>query len=332
MADSPAETNWEPDDDLAARVNGVVERCQQGDVMPGGFTVHVADASHPLTKEAAELGGEGVRDVFIGWEAVAIVSQTCDVVRGVTTETGGRPLVQVSPVVRLEDDRLHDALRGRVPRYAPVPGFADDAFVDLDICTTIEKTVLAGSEQVRGCPDDESSRAFGHAVARHRSRFAFPDHVDRAMQRLRKRMVDRADKDSPAGRRVDEVVEIRATAVPQWNAVPLWIELVFLVDEAALPAVDADDEASDATRAMLGKNPGEKQLSEALEDPGLTAADRSVLWMALAETWTRLVTPAAEFGEITGVAESRSSYSRARHDTSERLDLDHLSSEPPPQP
>lgn len=327
MAGAPQEEPWQPDGGLAKRVHDAVQQWQQGDVIVPGFSAHVADPERPLTPESAQLGGTGLHDVFTQYEAMAVVTQTCDVVRGVTVATGGRPLVQVSPVVRLTGQRLIDAQRGRVPRYAAVPGYAEDALVDLDMCTTVEKTVLAGSKRVPGCPDDDSLMAFGLAVARHRARFAFPNHMDRAMAKLRQRMTDRADKNSPAGRRVEEVLEIRATATPSWGADSIAVELVFLVDDAALPAVDLDDEVSERIRDFLSQDRTEAEVAAALERDGVTDADRSVLWMALAEIWTRLVRTDGALTAVSGVAESEASYTRARQNRSVRLDLDHLSSQ-----
>lgn len=325
----PAEGVWLPDDDLARRVDAEMEGWRQGDVAAPGFTLHLADRDQPLTPEAAEAAGHGggPGSVFAEAEAVAVVTQTCDIVRSCSPATDNRPYAQVSPVVRLDGDSLKNAQARRSPRYAAVPGYAQDAFVDLDHCTTIEKSVLAGSDHIRGCPDDEVLRAFGLAVARHRARFAFPREVDTAMASLKKRMVNRADKDSPEGRRVDEVLEIRAAATPQWDHPDGYIiELTFIVEERHLPEVDPDVAVSEEVGALIGTKPGEVELSRRLEEPRLSVADRSALWMALADAWTALVMldDDGRIRAVAGAVESEAVYTMARHSRSERLELDHL--------
>lgn len=330
MSDVPTESLWLPNADLARRVDAATAEWQQGDIAIPGFTVHLGDRDQPLSPEGAkarERGG-GVGTVVTSAEAVAVVTQTCDVVRGCSPDTDNRPYVQVSPVVRLTGDALRNARAGRSPRYAAVPGYGDDAFADLDHCTTVEKTLLAGSRRLRGCPDDQALLEFAAAAARHRARFAFPDEVEHAMSGLKRRMTDRTDRNSPEGHRVDELRQIRVAATPRWDDPDGYsIELTYIVGEDYLGAVDPEDQVSDRTREFLGRGPSDREISTRLENSDLTTADRSALWMALAAEWTKLVA-ASEVGrilEVRGTAESEATYSLARENRSARLDLDHLS-------
>ena len=235
--------------------------------------------------------------------------------------------MQVSPVVRLTGTELDNARAGRTPRYAPVPGLGAEAFVDLDRCTTIEKTLLAGLAKARGCPDDDSMRTFSRAVARQRERFAFPDEWERAATKLKDRMTKRADKNSAEGRCVDAISEIRASAVPRWddpNGYAVTID--FIVRAESLGTVD--DEASPDPQIVNWMQTDRPIEELATKLDGLAAdagqATRSILWMALAAGWAALVAKSGRIADVTGLAESELAYSIYRHDHSAQMDFDHL--------
>jgi len=219
LAGPSADDGWQPSEDDTARVDAQLERWRQGDVGRPGINVHVGNVAVPLVvedRDALEEDHEGgeVRAILSDVEAVAIVSQTCDVVRSCAQ----RPFVKVSPVVTLTGELLANASAGRVPRYAALPGLGADVFADLDRCTTITKSTLAGMNHERGCPDDKSIADFGEAVGRHHERYAFPDFVERALGPLSSQMAKRARKNSPEGRCVDSLVEVRAVATPEWDS------------------------------------------------------------------------------------------------------------------
>lgn len=321
---------WQPSADDVARVDAQLDRWRQGDVARPGINVHVGNTAVPLVVEdhdAREADPEGgpVRAVDSDVHAVALVSQTCDIVRS----SAGRPYVKVSPVVTLTGQVLANATSGRVPRYAPLPGLGEDAFADLDRCTTITKSVLAGMEQERGCPDDNSIAAFGQAVARHHGRFAFPNFVEAALAPLSSQMAKRARKNTPEGRCVDALVEIRAVAKPEWDAeAPITIDLTFIVEEDRLPtAVEGDEDVSDAVAAFIVAPRKPEEVAAELEKQGLSDADLSTLWVKLAQAWTDLVSLDAHphIAAVNGDVESEASYPLSKINTSVRLDLDHLS-------
>lgn len=199
MQDRPDPAEWRPDADLVRRVDAATDQWQQGDIVLRALASHVGAADAPLTPETAEVVGAGVKLVEVAFDESAVITPTCDIIRS----AGRRPFIQIAPIVRLAGQELANASAGRIPRYAPVPGLDENAFADLNRCTTAEKTLLAGLRQVRGCPDDASLLAFSRAVARHRARFAFPDAWELAARALKTRITKRAGKNTPEGRCID---------------------------------------------------------------------------------------------------------------------------------
>jgi len=55
---------------------------------------------------------------------------------------GSWPFIQVAPVVVLEDPDRSAASRGHSTRFVPLPALGGDLFVDLTVCSTIEKAYL----------------------------------------------------------------------------------------------------------------------------------------------------------------------------------------------
>ncbi|MDP9442016.1 MAG: hypothetical protein M3P34_07550 [Actinomycetota bacterium] len=330
MAGPPADDGWQPSDDDTARVDAQLDRWRQGDVARPGVNVHIGNVAVPLVledRDALEEDREGgaVRAILSEVDAVAIVSQTCDVVRS----SANRPFVKVSPVVTLSGEVLANASAGRVPRYAALPGLGNDVFADLDRCTTITKSTLAGMAHQRGCPDDNSIAEFGEAVGRHHARFAFPNFVERALGPLSSQMAKRARKNTAEGRCVDALVEVRAVATPEWDRQePITIDLTFIVDEEHLPAAgDPDEDVSDAVAAFIAEPRKPEDVAAELEKRALTDADRSALWVKLAQAWTELVKvdEHPRVAAVNGDVESESSYPLSKVKSSVRLDLDHLS-------
>lgn len=326
----PVDDDWRPPDDVVARVNAQLARWRQGDVARPGLNVHLGHVDVPLVVEDRDAGKEDpdggpVRSVLSEVDAVAIITQTCDVIRS----SDKRPFVQVCPVVVLAGEVLANASAGRVPRYAPLPGVGGEVFADLDRCTTITKAVLAGMEQERGCPDDATVAAFAQAVARHHGRFAFPDFVERVLAPLSSQMAKRARKNSPEGRCVDALVEIRAVAIPEWEtSEPITIALTFIVDEIHLPGTDDLDEVvSEQVAAFIAEPRKPEDVAAQIERADLSEVDRSALWVALGQAWAALAT----IGDETRVAailadvESEASYPLSKVNASVRLDLNHLS-------
>lgn len=316
---------WAADAEILARVKRALQSWRQGDIASPGVIVHVADAENPLTHEATVgvAEGERVHAVEQKYEEIVVLTQTCDIVRS-PGHPDYRPFVQVAPLVRLEGDELAQAKKS--PRYAPVPGVGMDAFADLDICTTMEKSVLAGLDRIQGCTNDDEARSFGRAAGRYRGRFAFPNDVNVALNKLRNRMISKTGRDSPEGRRVDEVLQIRAAATPDWRA-SFDLDLTFIVDEGRLVAVSPDDPLSGGIQNFASGLPAIAAISAHIEDASLRAADRSYLWQLLVDRWCGLCAPVGQVRSIAGTAESADVLPFAAIYRTEELDLDFLSEE-----
>ena len=216
---------------------------------PPGPLGWLADRSHPLTLQTHQLGGEGLGLTQAEAEAVAVVTQTCDIVRTCWSEGGdGLPFVQVCPVVALVGADLTEAAGGHSSRFAPLPALGHDHFADLLVCSTLEKTVLLGLEgPISGCGSDEDREKFAAAVDRNRRRFAFPDGMDQVLNPLRRRFRDKWKKDSAEGRRIAEVWEIRARRAdhtPWYGEDQVEVELTFVIAPDALRCFQEEEAIS----------------------------------------------------------------------------------------
>lgn len=326
------QSDWTPDPDVAARVDAKTLLWQQGDVVAGGaWSLHLANANRPLTPEAAESGATGVTSVVAETDGMVTVSQTCDIVRSCYDPASGqsRPYVQMSPLVRLQGDDLKNAIAGRIPRFARVPGVGSNTFADLDRCTTVEKSIIAALPFTRGCPDTADQLSFGATVARHRARFPFPDDVVKTLRPIQQRLINRAGKNSPEGHRVDDLEQVRAAAYPAWGDPGGYVvELHFVVGPDVLSAVTPEDEPpSDDVVAWLASNPTTADVAARLEQlpSGATAATRSYLWSFLVQQWAALGNPDGLVREVRAIAESADSYPISWLARSAQLELDHLS-------
>lgn len=319
------------DHDYAARIDAELTNWSQGDVAAPGVISWMTDGQ-PITPEGAALAPAGPMLVETRSEHVVVVTQTCDLRRSCWRPDGkGRPFVQISPLVRLAGQELMIARGGFHPRFAPVPGAGDDAFADLERCTTIEKGVLVKSpNRLVGCRDDAERQAFSRAVARQRGRYAFPDCVDRAVNKLRYYLRDKRDKDSPTGRAVRAVSSIRASASPQFDEEePFDLTLVFLIDPLQLPnATDDASEISAEHASWIDQNPSPSldQLSARLEQIG-EPSDRFDVWQRIASAWVDKCEPVGAIRTVSGEAEGLLAYPLGRAMREPNLDLDHLTSE-----
>jgi hypothetical protein len=144
---------------------------------------------------------------------LAVVTQTCDVVRSCAE----REYIEVCPLVEVNDIELRQVVRGHRPRYGYVPLLADRRLVaDLDRVMTVEKPVLAKWDRIAGWSTDAQARAFAMSLARKRARFAFPDDFTALATRLQARLLDKHDRQSPEGRALRALREIRVHAAPSW--------------------------------------------------------------------------------------------------------------------
>lgn len=212
---------------------------RQGDAFAGVQMRHLANRALPLSdvtrSKASALSKATSNEVVItaDFEALVIVSQTCDVVR----DPAVNPFIDVSPVVRLDAQSAGEARRGRRPRYAVLPGVGQDAFADLWQTMSIEKAILLGKAQVRGLVTLDDQRKFARSLARVRARFAFPDAFTPSIAPLRDYFQKIASKQSPEAEMESLISSVRAEPVDgtTWDSERVKVKLFFIVEDRGLP-------------------------------------------------------------------------------------------------
>lgn len=226
---------------------------RQGDFVLGEhWFLFRTDAKRPLTSDAAIAAGMDGDVVEVEVCGFVIITQTCDIVR----RCGGRPFVEVCPLVKVDDTTFHEVEFGRRPNYAFVPGAAQQQLVaDLDRVMTIEKSVVAGWVRVEGCTTDADTRRLSRALARKRARMAFPDDFVAAASKLTSRLSSKHDKDSDEGRALRSLREIRVQASPSWDADRIELMFFFIRNEDD-PTIEQQDSSSRtrAVTSMRGSN------------------------------------------------------------------------------
>jgi hypothetical protein len=214
-----------------------------------------------------------------------VLTQTCDVIRSASD----RPVLEVSPLVAVDAEHLRTIEKGYRPRYAHVPGIAAGGLVaDLDRVMTIRKRVAAGWTRTAGWASDREARAFATAIGRKRTRFAFPDDFTGFARKLQSRIVDKHGRDSPEGRALRALREIRVQAAPSWDAAEVSLLFWFIRDD-----VDVDFEGN--------------------------------AWSSFLEKWLVLVPAGGRFRIVDGQVTSLERLSADEYVHSDNLDLDHLS-------
>jgi hypothetical protein len=230
------------------------------------------------------------RDTASSWipeiDAALVVTQTCDLVRSCVD----RVFLEILPLVEVDAERLAEIKRLKRPNYAYIAGVADHFLVaDLDRVMTVEKAVVAAWERIPGCQSDADIRSLAEALARKRSRFAFPDDFNRFAQKLQKRMQDKHEKPTDEGEALRALLEIRVSATPAWDADS--IELIFWFIRA-----ETDDRFQDKE------------------------------WHQLIDSWLKLIPAAGRFSSVDGLVVTLDDMTAKEYVNSDRLDLDRLSS------
>lgn len=267
---------------------------------------------------------------------VAIVSQTCDIVR----MSPDRSEIQVAPIERLDEPKLSAARDGRMPRFVPVPGGGGNAFVDLDHIVSVPKVDLAQYESVTGCRSDAERRALGQAIGRKFSRFPFPDEVSEQIARLIKSVRDKYDRPSSSiGRVLRRVMEVRLEAESTWSDPDSEIRLIVVCNPREIPTFEEPPELPPQLRGQLRLDPSgtsvlpSSRLAEMLEN-AYEDGDRTrvyFLWQALVDSWAdqcNRVTPKTGTGNphrFVGEFLEAGEFSLVRVRASEILDVDNLS-------
>jgi len=233
-------------EEQADAIDKELRHWRQGDVSLGYNLefMHLADLSRPHSPASVaaaadrrdEMRAYGMTPVLEEVEGVVMLTQTCDIVRPCIE----RPYVEIAPLVKLGGEIVEQIRRLKRPSFAYIPATAGDGLVaDLDRVMTVEKAVVAGWGRTPGWSADAEGREFARAIARKRSRAAFPDDFVRAADRFRRRLTDKHDRRSPEGEFLRALREIRVRAAPSWNADGVRLTIWFIEQG------DADNNASD---------------------------------------------------------------------------------------
>lgn len=205
-----------------------------------------------LALVAVELPAITLDQAELAWQAidaphgVAILSQSCDIVRAVEQ----RPFVQIAGLVPATPEEIGRAERGEVPSRLYLDCLKDKSLlIDLDAAATVHKTVVATWARSEGCGSDSERRRVAAGLARYRQRFAFPDSFNDLILPVRRWIESKRSKQSAHGNFVRAMHEVRVTC-DDW-AKPA--ELLFLVIVTHLPEEAELEEWEKALSALEAK-------------------------------------------------------------------------------
>lgn len=207
-------------------IDQALQAWRQGDVSldVGLEFLHFADLSRPHSPASAQVAEELAHDreaieagptpVLDAVRGVVMLSQTCDVVRGCRN----RPFVEVAPLIEVPGRWVEEIRRLKRPAFAYVPATVGERLVaDLDRTMTVEKAIVAGWTRISGWETDDDLRDFARALARKRSRFAFPDDFVAATRSFQERLTDKHNRQTDEGAHLRALREIRVRAAPSWD-------------------------------------------------------------------------------------------------------------------
>ena len=226
-------------DENERTINQALQAWRQGDISldVGIEFLHLADLSRPHSPASAQVAealandGEaieaGATPVLDQVRGVVMLSQTCDVIRGCCD----RPFVEVAPLIEVSEQWVEEIRRLKRPAFAYVPATAGQRLVaDLDRTMTVEKALIAGWTRVPGRETDDELRDFARALARKRSRFAFPDDFVAAARNLQEHLSDKHNRKTDEGAHLRALREIRVRAAPSWDNGEVQLSWWFIKD------------------------------------------------------------------------------------------------------
>lgn len=278
-----------PDSAEVRGIDSALQEWRQGDLaLDEKWFIHVGDPAVPLTDVSAEASETGLQALTSEVAGLAVVTQTCDIVRTCVV----RQFVEVCPLVEVDDSKLQDVMRGRRPAYGVVPGLVGQRLVaDLDRVMTVEKSVVAKWRRTPSGMSDAEARVFAQALARKRMRFAFPDDFNGLIRKLQERLLGKHHRHTVEGRALRALREIRVQATPAWDADRIELTLLFIRN------------GNGGAVSFEGMN-----------------------WADLLRDWLRLVPKSGRFTEVDGQVVMLADLTGEEYVNSDPLDLDHLSS------
>src|SRR6185312_4128433 len=261
---------------------------------------------------------------------VAVVSQSCDVVRE------DREWIVVGQVAQLKD-KANLARRGSMPRFVALPGLGSDAFIDLDLVTSVKKSDLVGSTRIPGvdAADWQQVRHLSRGIGRKFSRFAFPDAVVPWFDPLRPYFEKRHDRNSAVGRVLRAISELRVEA-EDWSRQRAEVLLHVIVCPNDLPEADDSSLSDDVRKLAEQDNPSLESICSLLrpaENVVRGGMDGAFLWDLVAKALAALCVSNADLTSVDGAEDaistmeglvsSEAEFSLSKYRRSEMLDLDH---------
>jgi hypothetical protein len=244
------------DEEGRKRAEQIAGSLWQGDLLATPVAVTLEAPSSSLLEDAHEL--EPVDDAGLwapapleiasGW--TAIVTQTCDVVRGLEQVTH----LQLMPVVELSEMEWNEALNGRRGTIFSLP--AADGLgiefpaVDCAICFPVSKAALAHDDvKTLTTPLDPALRILlSHWLMRRVGRHAFPDELEQhVLVPLREKLGKSMGKNSPAGFLANALIGVWSST--EWTA---GVSIYFIVDENRLRSGGVDVDVNKAAGEILG--------------------------------------------------------------------------------
>jgi len=213
-------------------VDRALSEWRQGDFSIGEFwfVLREVDESIPLgveTVESKSIDGSDLHEEQV--LGMAIISQTCDIVRSYSE----RPYLNVCPLVEItSSEKMEQIRKGMRPRYGWIPGASRLGLtVDFDRMMTVSKRVVYRWKRTVGWHSDEEIRSFQKGLIRKLSRFAFPTDFCTFVQPLIARIKKKHDKASDEGEALRLCSQIRVTANPSWDSETVELMFWFIVDE-----------------------------------------------------------------------------------------------------
>jgi len=278
----------EDDSPEIVRIDDAMREWRQRDIaLDVEWFVHIGDPGAALSAAAAESTDAGIQALTSAVRGLVVLTQTCDIVRSCAV----RPYIECAPLVEADETFLRDVERGRRPSYAALPALMPERLVvDLDRVMTVEKSIVASWTRRPGWTRDANARRFAQSLVRKRARFAFPDDFTAFAKKLSSRLPAKHDKNSDEGRGLRALREIRVQATPSWDAPSVTVLFWFVRDERQGPMFEGRD------------------------------------WSKLLDSWLALVPSAGRFEVVEGLVVRLEELNGADYVSSDRLDLDHLSS------
>ncbi|QAX31324.1 hypothetical protein [Leisingera sp. NJS204] len=161
-------------------------------------------------------------------EGCVVISQTCDVVRGI----GVIPYVTVCALVKIDEQRRSGIEKGQAPRLGLVDNLPEDTVVDFTRTMSVSKRLLVTWKRQRGCDGEARSVEFGRSLERYFGRFAFPEEFNKSVEPLRKAVYAKHEKASDLGKSLRAIREIRVFPYAGWNdAISVPITFLVILEE-----------------------------------------------------------------------------------------------------